>query len=272
MKYGLLLTTATTVLLSVTSCSQAFLSTEKQELHMMTVPVSHDSIAVLSERARQGDGQAYLQLARCYHDGYGVEHDFLMMWCMMQMATQYGAVSSSDAFLEAYPTSDPDRMLFEAMDDVGWKRYGEARQKADALAQCNKAYAALISGAIALETDSVSEALAFFRVAADGGCLLGEIALAVAERGREAVCDYADRMPMLYCQMARECFTTSVSHEEDERAAYYYRLADKYLCLDEVGIRWMHGYCEHKAKTGNPDADTTELTRLSILHSKLVKP
>ena len=40
-------------------------------------------INALVERARWGDGQAYLQLADCYRDGIGVKKDFLGMMVMV---------------------------------------------------------------------------------------------------------------------------------------------------------------------------------------------
>lgn len=40
-------------------------------------------IKALVERARWGDGQAYLQLADCYRDGIGVKKNFLGMLAMV---------------------------------------------------------------------------------------------------------------------------------------------------------------------------------------------
>lgn len=55
-------------------------------------------VDALIEKARWGDGQAFLQLADCYRDGIGVKKDFLGMMCMVIQANTYGAIESEKEY------------------------------------------------------------------------------------------------------------------------------------------------------------------------------
>jgi hypothetical protein len=56
------------------------------------------------EKARWGDGTAFLKLAECYHDGIGVKPDFVGMMSMLAMADQYGVSNKAiDSYLVALP-------------------------------------------------------------------------------------------------------------------------------------------------------------------------
>ena len=272
MKYKSFTIAAITLLHSL-GYSEICLTTDGQATPLKTAAAAcQDSITILKEQARMGDGQAYLQLARCYHDGFGVEHDFLAMWTMAKMAVQYGAISRSEDFLADYAPDDPDRILMEAMQDTGRRHSKEILKKTETLDSRNKAYAALIKGCLALTDNRKEEAMDLLRLASADGCVLADMAIALNERGSEAVYDFADRMPMLYCAIARGRITTDFSPAEEEQVAHYYRLADEHLCLDDIGVRWLHGYYEHRAQTDSLSVDSTELHRLRILREKLARP
>ncbi len=49
-----------------------------------------DSVKALIAKARWGDEKAYLKLADCYREGYGVPRDFLSMVAMLVLADEYG--------------------------------------------------------------------------------------------------------------------------------------------------------------------------------------
>ena len=50
---------------------------------------SESNVATLMEKARWGDGQAYVKLADCYRDGKGVKQDFVNMLAMASFADEY---------------------------------------------------------------------------------------------------------------------------------------------------------------------------------------
>ena len=71
------------------------------------------------EKARWGDGTAFLKLAECYHDGIGVESDFLGTLTMLMMADQYGVTNSNiEEYLMSLPDTDNTKMVFEAIAKV----------------------------------------------------------------------------------------------------------------------------------------------------------
>lgn len=261
------------VTLSLYSCSMAITCIDESVLPPSTPT---DSILIFREQARLGDGHAYLQLARRYHDGNGVEHDFLTMWNMLEMAIQYGAIDSSATFLMSYPAEDPDRLLAEAMTDIGTARCDLAMEVAERLDLLNHPYAFLIRGAIAQKENNDEESLSHLRIAADNGIVIAEMLIAVAERGRDALWTFADRVPILYCFMARNYADSynvvtgdGCTDEQAGLAAYYYRKAYENLCLDDVGVRWLYNYYVHLETTGSTAADGTMKENLRLLTTRI---
>ena len=257
-------------LLMMNSCSDYLQIADDASIATATVINWQDSIAYYREKAREGDGNAYLQLASCYHEGHGVPRDFMMTYAMAKMAEQYGGLAKWEEFFLSMPADDPDRLTMEAMDDIGYLRRDEALRKAELLAAQEQPEADLIKGAVALEEGRKDEALRLFTLAAENGCPLAQMAVSVTEDVQKAKHDFAARLPLIYCHLARECFETDDDPVEDERAAIYYRMADEHLCLDQYGVRWLLSYYEHRAMIGRPVADSLEIVRLRSLASRLV--
>ena len=228
-----------------------------------------DSVARFRESARLGDGHAYLSLAKCYSQGKGVDMDFLLTWQMAKMAVQYNGISSVDEFFDSLPEDSHFRLLIDAIGDFNFQHYDEALQKADLLAEHFPADASLIRAAVALEEGKREKALSLLDEAAAHGNLLAAIAVSIVNEGEEAIYRYAEQMPTLYCRMARESFTTDIDPAEDEMAAALYRKADKHLCLDSTGVRWLLSYYEYNMKNGRYMVDNSELERLRLLNSRL---
>lgn len=175
---------AALVLLAFTGCSQAILpSDEWADATGAAVVPEQDSLVALLEQARQGDGHAYLLLARRHHDGNGVERDFLKAWVMAQMAAQYGAIDRSEHFFTRLPSGDPDRMMFEAMDGLSGDRCADALRKADSLSAQHPAYATFLRAGVAMAQGRTGESMGLFRQAADEGLSMANLVIALAEGG-----------------------------------------------------------------------------------------
>jgi hypothetical protein len=82
------------VLLAMTSCSDSQLSGENAG--NLSASSSANEFNALIEKARWGDGQAFLKLADCYRDGKGVKRDFIGMLAMAAQAEEYGGISNTD--------------------------------------------------------------------------------------------------------------------------------------------------------------------------------
>ena len=101
----------TIVAVFMASCSEQQLLDEFTNEQFYTSSEQQDSESVILnsylEKARWGDGNAFLKLAECYHDGIGVKADFMGMMSMLAMADQYGASpKSTDSYLLSLPETD----------------------------------------------------------------------------------------------------------------------------------------------------------------------
>lgn len=265
--------TAASVLLALSGCSETNLLIDELPLPVVaTAANEQDSLTTIREQARQGDGQAYLQLARRHHDGNGVERDILKMWEMAQMAAQYGAISRGEEFFATYPSDDPERMLYEAVNDASEDRFDAALRKADSLAEQNHAYATLIWGSVAIAQHKSEEGMGLIRLAAEEGLTLATLLVTLAEKGRSAIGECADLMPSVYCRIARQHLSYEPDTQNIELVTHYYRMADAHLCLDDMGVRWMRDYYENLEKTGSSEANSAELKRLNVLCERMHSP
>lgn len=269
MNRSRILSIAAALSFGMTACTQQLeIAAEAPELN---VNKWQDSVSFYQAKARYGDGQAYLRLAQFYHDGQGVDHDFMMTWSMAQMAAQYGAIHKGEDYFRSLPSEDSDRLLMEAMDDIGWGRKEAALQKADLLSKQGSPDGDMIKAAIDLDEGKTEQALSLFAKAANEGSDMAKLALAVKEDYHQSLLNYAYRLPQLYCSLARDCFEHDVSQHEDEQAATYYVMADERLCLDATGVRWLLSYYEHQTMIGGAIPDSIEMQRLRILSQKLSK-
>ena len=72
------------VLLAMVSCTDnQFLDGNAGNLSELS---STNEVSALIEKARWGDGQAFVKLADCYRDGKGVKQDFVGMLTMLAQA------------------------------------------------------------------------------------------------------------------------------------------------------------------------------------------
>ena len=61
-------------------------------------------VNALIEKARWGDGEAYLKLADSYRDGKGVKQDFFSMLAMASFAENYGGIKRMEDYISSLPT------------------------------------------------------------------------------------------------------------------------------------------------------------------------
>ena len=78
-------------------------SSTKLTEHKSMTDAPQDTIMSLLYQARLGDGSAYLKLADCYRDGFGVKKDFFGMITMAHMAEWRGAINSMDDYIYGLP-------------------------------------------------------------------------------------------------------------------------------------------------------------------------
>ena len=79
------------VVLILASCSDQF--NVENVADAVLEPSAGSDVSALMEKARWGDGEAYVKLADCYRDGKGVKQDFINMLAMASFADEYGGIS-----------------------------------------------------------------------------------------------------------------------------------------------------------------------------------
>ena len=226
----------------------------------------------LIEKARWGDGQAYVQLANCYRDGKGVKQDFLNMVCMMLYADEYGGIKNIKDYMGALPEESEYRLVYEAMD----KSYTELDETIDVanklIAQdCVEGYT--IKGIILLEQADKEEGKRLLELAAESGSTLAQIFLCVQGWQKESNPDF-DRLKALAdsVPIASMCLgdiysgkTGDAAMKDDQLAAYYYMKADEHALLGKYSARWLLNY--HK-NGGNINLSDKDIERFETLANK----
>ena len=92
------------MMLLLASCSEQQVTEETSSLQKLTeqkgMTVSpKDSVTSLLNQARWGDSSAYLKLADCYRDGFGVKKDLLGMFTMAEMAKTRGVIQNVEEYV-----------------------------------------------------------------------------------------------------------------------------------------------------------------------------
>ena len=79
--------TLAVVMLSLIGCTDSQFLDEAVD-NMPETSLTSNEVNALIEKARRGDGKAYLQLADCYRDGKGVKQDLFGMLAMVAQADE----------------------------------------------------------------------------------------------------------------------------------------------------------------------------------------
>ena len=257
------------LLLVCQGCSENLLMGDERVEPLATDVNHHDNVTRYQEQARWGDGKAYLKLASCYHEGLGVERNLLLTMSMVKMAVLYGGINSWMDFFLSLPDDDPDRLLVEALEDASKGRYDEVLQKAELMDKLGIADADFVRALTRKGGSNIEEEMALLHNAKRKGSVLAGLVISIAKDERLAMEEYAEQMPILYCELARECHKSGYDSEIEEQTANLYRKADERLCLDYNGAKWLLSYYEHQAEIGKPIVDDQEICRLRSLVEKL---
>ena len=155
------------VALVLVSCTDQLLVDE-----VASRPVEQDAaseVSVLMEKARWGDGEAYVKLADCYRDGKGVKQDFISMLGMASFADEYGGIKRMEDYISSLPTESEYKMVFDAMEEFSRGHHDEALTMAEKLIaqDCPEGYT--VKGIILTEQGNVEEGKILLELAAEEG-------------------------------------------------------------------------------------------------------
>lgn len=230
---------------------------------------SASEVTTLLEKARWGDGEAYVKLADCYRDGKGVKQDFINMLAMASFADEYGGASRMEDYISSLPEESEYRLVFDAMEKFCGNKQEEGFAMAEKLIERDCAEGYTVKGIILSEQGNREEGKHLLERAAEKGSGFAELYLCIPDLKTKQNTDIdrltalAERMPLANASLAKIYTGKENPDLKDEQlAAYYYMKADEKACLSKDGARWLLAY--HR-NGGNLQLSKKDIERLELL-------
>ena len=226
-------------------------------------------VNALIEKARWGDGEAYVKLADSYRDGKGVKQDFISMLAMASFAENYGGIKRMEDYISSLPTDSEYKIEVDAMEKFSRGGQDEALTMAENLIEqdCTEGYT--LKGILLTEQGKKEEGKNFLDLAAERGSGFALLYLCIPDlkNGKNPdiakLTALADVMPIANTCLGRIYSGRDDESTKDEKlAAYYYLRADEKACLGKRGARWILGYLSNGGKL---ELSETDIERLKIL-------
>lgn len=203
----------------------------------------------LIEKARWGDGQAYLKLADCYRDGVGVKKDFLGMMCMVFQAVQHGGIENEGCYFRAFP----DDNVYKQCVNVTCMSSHQLEEASDSilgqLTAIDDPDVLAVRGIVTMEGGDTIEGLRLIDNAASNGSAFAAILqINISEKrdnelDKNKLLQIAERVPMVYKNLAMLCLQRDKNGDIDEpMAAYYFLKAEEKALLGKREVRWLLDY------------------------------
>lgn len=223
-------------------------------------------INALVERARWGDGQAYLQLADCYRDGIGVKKNFLGMLVMVEQARAHGAIHDEKEYMAQIP-DDNDIKRFCNLIDKSSDQLREGKDSIMAqLATIDSPDAHALFGVLCVESGDSIRGFEIIRDASERGSDFAALLNALPDWKGNIQPDkvkleqLAERIPLAYNLLGKLSLKPDENGMIDERkVAYYYMKADEHALLSRREARWLLAYHQD---VGIPQLTESDVKRL----------
>ena len=223
-------------------------------------------INALVERARWGDGQAYLQLADCYRDGIGVKKDFLGMMVMVEQARAHGAIHDGKEYMAQIP-DDNDIKRFCNLINKSSDQLREGKDSIMAqLATIDSPDAHALFGVLCVESGDSIRGFEIIRDASERGSDFAALLNALPDWKGNIQPDkvkleqLAERIPLAYNLLGKLSLKPDENGMiDDRRVAYYYMKADEHALLSQREARWLLAYHQD---VGIPQLTESDVKRL----------
>ena len=216
-------------------------------------------IKALVERARWGDGQAYLQLADCYRDGIGVKKNFLGMLAMVEQARVHGAIHDEMEYVTKIPEDNDIKRFCDLMDKSCSQLIEEKDSVMVQLATIDSPDVLAMYGVLCVESGDSIRGFEIIRDASERGSDFAALLNALLDWKGNIQPDkmkleqLAERIPLAYKLLGKLSLKPDENGIVDERkVAYYYMKADEHALLSQREAKWLLAY--HK------DVSIPELT------------
>lgn len=230
-------------------------------------------IDTLVEKARWGDGQAFLQLADCYRDGIGVNKDFLGVMCMAEQAAHIGSINNEEDYFSLLPNDNVYKQCFDIMN----MRSSKLRESKDSilakLEMLDSPDAQALYGALNVEFGDTIGGFETIREAAENGSDFAVILLTMQNGNGDLRPDknklkkIADRNPVVYKLLGKIYHDFEEDNDINKRqAALYYLEAEKYALLTKREAMWLLSYYKNGGDIYLSSEDVKRLKAFSNIH------
>ena len=267
------------------SCSEHHLFDES--LNETCAPQSEQEASQTSilnsclEKARWGDGNTFLDLAKCYHDGIGVKSDFMGTLTMLMMADQYGVADNCvEDYIMSLPDTDHTKMLFEAIAKLDKKNMLLTDSIVEILTSNGSSDGYALKGIIHVERGDTLGGLEAIQTGAKMGSSFAELLLCAfptqeTNYGKNVNLSMLQNMSNhspVASKMLGDIYSGYINGEtsviDETLAASYYKKADEQGCLGRRPARWLINYYDRNGIK----IDNKEMERLQILSGQIKAP
>lgn len=258
-----------TVLMTVTlllSCTDSlFINETKNDVSEMS---SSDEVNALIEKARWGDGKAFLQLADCYRDGKGVKKDFLLMVAMVAQADEFGGIANMEDYVKSLPEGNDFKLIYESVEKCTKREWDEAATMMEQLMTNGNLDGYVVKGIFTVLRGDTLDGFRLMKQAAQAGSSFGEIMLLALDghmanhSDMKMLSELSDKIPFVNSILARiYAGFEGDSLRNESLAAYYFLKSDEKAFLDSGGAYWL---LRHRKKC-NLHLSEQDIQRLKIL-------
>ena len=223
-------------------------------------------IKALVERARWGDGLAYLQLADCYRDGIGVKKNFLGMLAMVEQARVHGAIHDEMEYVTKIPEDNDIKRFCDLMDKSCRQLIEEKDSVMVQLATIDSPDVLAMYGVLCVESGDSIRGFEIIRDASERGSDFAALLNALLDWKGNIQPDkmkleqLAERIPLAYKLLGKLSLKPDENGIVDERkVAYYYMKADEHALLSQREAKWLLAY--HK-DVSIPELTDSDVKRL----------
>ena len=223
-------------------------------------------IRALVERARWGDGLAYLQLADCYRDGIGVKKNFLGMLAMVEQARVHGAIHDEMEYVTKIPEDNDIKRFCDLMDKSCSQLIEEKDSVMVQLATIDSPDVLAMYGVLCVESGDSIRGFEIIRDASERGSDFAALLNALLDWKGNIQPDkmkleqLAERIPLAYKLLGKLSLKPDENGIVDERkVAYYYMKADEHALLSQREAKWLLAY--HK-DVSIPELTDSDVKRL----------
>ena len=255
------------VTLLMISCSEQLLVDEVVGESVEQTAVSE--LNVLMEKARWGNGEAYVKLADCYRNGKGVKQDLTGMLSMVFLADEYGGIKRMEDYISSLPAESDYKLVFDAMEKFSKGEQDDALTMAEELIKQSNIEGYTVKGIIQTEQGSIEEGKSLLEIAVEKGSSLAELYLCISDwhHGKSPnvrrLATMTNKMPIANACLGKiYSGRNGEAMKNEELAAYYYMKADEKACLSRNGARWLLNYYRNG---GNLKLSEKDIERLKIL-------